>query len=177
MARRLHIGGQVKTPGWEVLDVNSNPCVDHVGNASDLGAFENDCFEQIYASHVLEHFDYRDQLVLALKEWRRVLEPGGSLLVSVPDLDTLARLFVDRERLSMPDRFTIMRMIFGGHTDRYDYHLVGLNEEFLTGFLNAAGFSGIRRVAGFGLFTDGSCLALHNIPISLNMIALKARPA
>jgi predicted SAM-dependent methyltransferase len=137
MARRLHIGGQVKTPGWDVLDVNPNPCVDHVGNASDLSAFENDCFEQIYASHVLEHFDYRDQLVLTLTEWRRVLEPGGSLLVSVPDLDTLARLFVDRERLSMPDRFTIMRMIFGGHTDRYDYHL---------------GTAGLRRPLELGRF-------------------------
>jgi len=173
MTRKLHIGGQVRTPGWEVLDVNPGPCVDHVCNASDLRAFANESVEQIYASHVLEHFDYRDQLVPTLKEWHRVLVPGGCLFVSVPDLDILARLVTDRERLTMPDRFMVMRMIFGGHTDRYDYHLVGLNEEFLTGFLHAAGFTGLRRVNGFGLFRDASCLALHGMQISLNMIAGK----
>ncbi len=173
VTRRLHIGGQVRTPGWEVLDVNPGLCVDHVANASDLRAFENDTFDSIYASHVVEHFDYRDKLVLALQEWRRVLKPAGTLLISVPDLDVLARLFTDREGLSMGDRFTIMRMIFGGHSDPYDYHLVGLNEEFLIGFLNAAGFSNMRRVSGFGLFQDASCLALKNTPISLNMVAIK----
>jgi predicted SAM-dependent methyltransferase len=172
--RRLHIGGQVRTPGWEVLNIGPGPHVDHVADASDLRAFDNDTFESIYASHVVEHFDYRDKLVLTLQQWRRVLKPGGTLFVSVPDLDVLAALFADRQQHSLGDRFTLMRMIFGGHTDSHDYHLVGLNEEFLCGFLNAAGFKDIRRVGGFGLFQDGSCLAFKNIPISLNMIATKA---
>jgi predicted SAM-dependent methyltransferase len=67
MTRRLHIGGQVRTPGWEVLDANAGPCVDHVANASDLHCFDDDAFEQIYASHVVEHFDYQGQLVETLK--------------------------------------------------------------------------------------------------------------
>jgi predicted SAM-dependent methyltransferase len=174
MPRKLHIGGQVRTPGWEVLDANPGPCVDHVANASDLHDFEDNSFLQIYASHVVEHFDYRDQLIETLKEWCRVLAPTGTLCVSVPDLDTLARLFVDRSLLSVDDRFLVMRMIFGGHIDKHDYHLVGLNEEFLGGYLQAAGFTGIRRVSGFGLFQDTSCLELKNIPISLNMVAIKA---
>ena len=174
MPRNLHIGGQVRTPGWEVLNVNRGPCVDHVADAADLGEFPSDTFEKIYASHVLEHFDYRDKLVLTLTEWHRVLKPGGTLFVSVPDLDVLAGLFVDRQLLSMADRFMVMRMIFGGHADKYDYHLAGLNEEFLNGYLQAAGFKAARRVVGFGLFLDGSCLQLKNIPISLNMIATKA---
>ena len=64
--RRLHIGGQIRTPGWEVLDANPGQCVDHVANASDLRGFADNSFEQIYASHVVEHFDYRDQLVETL---------------------------------------------------------------------------------------------------------------
>ncbi len=174
MPRKLHIGGQVRTPGWEVLDANPGPCVDHVANASDLGTFEDNSFEQIYASHVVEHFDYRNQLVGTLKEWCRVLKPAGTLCVSVPDLDTLARLFADRTLLSAQDRFLVMRMIFGGHIDKHDYHLVGLNEEFLTGYLHASGYTGMRRVPEFGLFDDTSTLTLKNIPISLNMIAIKA---
>lgn len=81
-----------------------------------------------------------------------MLKPAGTLCVSVPDLDVLARLFVDRTLLSVQDGFLVMRMIFGGHIDKHDYHLVGLNEEFLTGYLQAAGFTGMRRVPGFGLF-------------------------
>jgi len=99
---------------------------------------------------------------------------GGTLYVSVPDLDVLARLFVDRALLSVQDRFLVMRMIFGGHVDEHDYHLVGLNEEFLRSFLDAAGFTGMHRVPGFGLFQDTSCLELKSVPISLNMIAVKA---
>jgi predicted SAM-dependent methyltransferase len=173
VSRKLHIGGQVRTPGWEVLDANPGPCVDHVSNASNLHAFVDNTFEQIYASHVVEHFDYKDQLIETLKEWRRVLRPAGTLCVSVPDLDVLARLFVDRTLLSMEDRFLVMRMIFGGHIDKYDYHLVGLNEEFLTGYLQAAGFTGIRAVKDHGLFHDTSSMKLKEVPISLNMVALK----
>jgi predicted SAM-dependent methyltransferase len=171
--RKLHIGGHVRTPGWEVLDANPGPCVDHVADASALRGFEDNSFEQIYASHVVEHFDYQGQLVETLKEWCRVLMPAGTLYVSVPDLDTLARLFVDRSLLSVQDRFLVMRMIFGGHIDKHDYHLVGLNEEFLTGYLHAGGFTGMRRVPNFGLFQDTSSLELKNIPISLNMTAIK----
>jgi predicted SAM-dependent methyltransferase len=174
LSRRLHIGGHVRTTGWEVLDANPGPCVDHVGNAGDLGVFADGTFEQVYASHVLEHFDYQGQLLSTLLEWRRVLAPGGTLCVSVPDLDVLARLFLDRVLLSEGERFMVMRMIFGGHIDRYDYHLVGLNQEFLTGYLNAAGFIGIRRIADFGLFDDTSSMEFKGIPISLNIMATKA---
>ena len=69
--RKLHIGGQVRMPGWEVLDATPGPCVDHVANASDLRVFEDNSFEQIYASHEVELFDYRDQLLATLKEWCR----------------------------------------------------------------------------------------------------------
>lgn len=175
MPRKLHIGGQVRKPGWEVLDANPGPCVDHVGDASDLSAFADNSFEQIYASHVVEHFDYQVSLLATLKEWHRVMSPSGILFVSVPDLDTLALLFLDRQRLSADDRFLVMRMIFGGHIDKHDYHLVGLNEEFLTGYLHGGGFTGMRRVTGFGLFEDTSSLELKGTPISLNMIATKPR--
>ena len=160
-------------PDWEVLDANPGPSVDHVANASDLRSFGDDTFEQIYASHVVEHFDYKDELVATLIEWRRVLIPGGTLFVSVPDLDVLARLFIDRRLLSAQDRFLVMRMIFGGHVDRYDYHLIGLNDEFLEYYLSSAGFIDMRRVSGFGLFADASILNLKDIPISLNMVARK----
>ncbi len=175
MPRRLHIGGWKGAEGWEVLDVNPGPAVDHVGDARDLRAFHDNTFAEIYASHVVEHFDYRNELLLVLKEWLRVLSPGGTLYVSVPDLDVLARLFLDRERLSFQDRFMVMRMIFGGHVDKHDYHLVGLNEEFLTDLLRAAGFTGMRKVADFGLFHDTSSMLFKDVAISVNVVCKKSQ--
>ena len=125
------------------------PSVDHVSDAGDLACFSDDTFAQVYASHVLEHFDYMGTMLAALKEWKRVMVPGGTLYVSVPDLDVLARLFLDRELLSYQDRFMAMRMIFGGHIDKSDYHLVGLNQEFLTDVLRIAGFTGDAKSRHF----------------------------
>lgn len=169
--RRLHIGGRVPAPGWEIMDANPGPHVDHLGNAADLSRFPDHSFAAVYASHVLEHFDYRHELVQTLREWRRVLVPGGRLHVSVPDLDTLCQLMVDRQNLSINERFMVMRMMFGGHVDRWDYHVCGLNAEFLSAFLNEAGFRNPVRVGSFGLFKDTSELAFKGVRISLNVIA------
>ena len=62
--RRLHIGGKVKADGWEVLNVRPGPDVDHVGNANNLSQFADRTFIEIYASHVVEHFD-RPILIMA----------------------------------------------------------------------------------------------------------------
>ncbi len=173
MARKLHVGGKIRAAGWEILNANAGPDVDHVGNANDLSRFPDATFAEIYASHVLEHLDYQGELTRSLAEWHRVLEPGGRVYISVPDMDVLARLFLERETLTLDDRFMVMRMLFGGHTDPYDYHVVGLNEEFLNMFLGRAGFTGIRRVQNFGLFQDASTLQFKGTPISVNLIAEK----
>ena len=173
MARKLHIGGKVRVDGWEVLNAIDGPAVDHIGNANDLRMFENATFEQLYASHILEHLDYHNEVMRALLEWRRVLKPGGKLCVSVPDLDELARLFLDRSRLTLRDRFEVMRMIFGGHMDKYDYHLVGLNGELLADLLEKSGFSHVCKVNDFGLFQDSSVVLFKGVAISVNMICEK----
>ena len=171
--RRLHIGGKQKREGWEILDVNAGPLVDHQGNAIDLSQFADCTFAEVYASHVLEHFDYKDALVAALREWHRVLAPGGVLRLSVPDIDVLAHLLLQRHKLDVNQRFQVMRMIFGGHVDAHDYHLVGLNQEFLAGFLSAAGFDTVQRVPRHGLFTDTSDMVVAGTPISLNLNEFK----
>ncbi len=177
MTRRLHIGGHAKSEGWEVLNANAAPYVDHVGNANDLSRFADNTFDQIYASHVVEHLDYTGELQNTLKEWHRVLTPGGRFFVSVPDLDVLAKLFLDSERLTVDERFYVMRMIFGGHVDKYDYHVVGLNAPFLAAFLHSAGYVNIKSVQNFGMFDDTSSMLFMGTAISLNMIAEKPLPA
>lgn len=173
MPRRLHIGGTIRKDGWEVFNALAGPHVDHQGNANDLTRFGDETFSDLYASHVLEHFDYVGEIPKALREWFRVLAPGGRLLVSVPDMDVLCRLFLERT-LTTEQRFFVMRMIFGGHVDKWDYHVVGINEEFLTAFFAHAGFAGVQRVESFGLFDDTSESQFAGRRISVNLIAYKA---
>jgi predicted SAM-dependent methyltransferase len=170
--RRLHIGGVEQRAGWEILNAIPGPGVDHVGMADDLSRFEGGSFRAIYASHVLEHLDFMGEIQRALKEWYRVLGDGGELYVSVPDMDTLCRLFLAPE-LTLDDRFMVVRMVFGGHIDRHDYHQVGINFEILHAFLHEAGFVDIRRVDDLGVFDDTSRLVFKATPISLNAIARK----
>jgi len=173
MERKLHIGGIQKAEGWEIFNAVPNVIVDHVGNAGDLSRFADDTFDLVYASHVLEHFDYHRELVPALQEWRRVLTPTGKLLISVPDLDVLSRMLVAKEHLTLAERFQVMQMMFGAQSDQYDYHKVGLNQDFLFGFLQRAGFRVAERVADLGYFEDTSTYRLKGVLISLNVIATK----
>jgi predicted SAM-dependent methyltransferase len=57
----------------------------------DLFGVPNDTVAAVYASHILEHNAFGNGMLEAtLAEWHRVLRPGALLLVSVPDLRTLA---------------------------------------------------------------------------------------
>ncbi|MBL8340740.1 MAG: methyltransferase domain-containing protein [Rubrivivax sp.] len=172
--RKLHIGGAQARAGWEVLDVRTAAHVQHVGDALDLARFADGTFAEIYASHVLEHFDYVQALPRALAEWHRVLAPGGVLRLSVPDIDILAHLLLQRHVLDVNQRFQVMRMIFGGQTHDHDHHRVGLNQDFMAAYLSRAGFVNLQRVSRHGLFADTSETVVLGTPISLNILAHKA---
>jgi len=169
---RLHIGGEAALDGWKVLNIEPADYVDFVGDCSDLSQFADQSVAEIYASHVLEHLGYLDDLPNALKGFHRVLKVGGRLRLSVPDLETLCRLFL-HPKLDMASRFHVMRVIFGGQMDPHDFHKVGMTEEFMTDYLQVAGFTSIERVESFDLVADTSTLKLAGVAVSLNMQAVK----
>jgi predicted SAM-dependent methyltransferase len=170
--RSLHLGGTQVADGWEIFNSAQHDYVDHVGDAVDLSRFPTATFTRLYASHILEHLDYKDALEAGLREWFRVLKPGGQLMVAVPDLAALSQLFISPD-LSLSERFHVMRIIFGGHMDRYDYHFAGYDLDLLSHFLRNAGFDSISRVSSFGLFQDCSEIVFKSVPISLNLVARK----
>jgi predicted SAM-dependent methyltransferase len=172
MARQLHIGGTVVTDDWELFNINAADGVHHVGDAKDLSRFEDGIFANIYASHILEHFDYKD-MQTALKEWHRVLKSEGELLISVPDLDKIFKLFLDKDRYKPQDRVKFLQMIYGGHTDEHDCHQVGFDKDILVAMLLQAGFESVRQVEDFKLFKDCSTIKIDGTPISLNLLAKK----
>ena len=171
---RLHIGGNEINTDWKILDVEARPEVDYVSNASDLSCFQDNTVDVIYASHVLEHFYYNidNELVETLQEWHRVLKVGGKLMISVPDLRVLCWLYL-HPNLHHLERHHLMRIIFGGQTNIYDVHKVGLDNEILGMYLELAGFEGYEQVAEFNIFNDCSSLRILDTLISLNVIATK----
>ncbi|HEX4984473.1 MAG TPA: methyltransferase domain-containing protein [Burkholderiales bacterium] len=55
--------------------------------------FDEGSFDAVYGSHVLEHFDSSGAERL-LRDCRRILKPGGIIRIVVPDLETIARLYL-----------------------------------------------------------------------------------
>lgn len=170
-AIRLHIGGEEAKEGWKILNVEERDGVDFVGDVRDLNAFDDESCSEIYASHVLEHLSQAEVLPV-FNELHRLLRPGGKLYISVPDMDTLSWMFVS-PTLGPPEKFNIMRMMFGGQTNAYDFHRIGYCFDFMADYLRDVGFTSLEHVESLGVFKDTSNLVYQGHLISLNLIAVK----
>lgn len=91
----LHAGcGQHKLPPWfdqyqpleEVrLDIEPKYHPDIIGSITAIHTL-SERFDAVSCSHTLEHL-YPYEVPVALAEFRRVLKPGGFVMVMVPDLE------------------------------------------------------------------------------------------
>ena len=78
--------------------------------------FKDNSFDLVYASHILEHFN-KVKVLKVLKEWVRVLKPGGILRISVPSFDNLSLIYkIDKniDNISGP--------LMGGQTYKDNFH-------------------------------------------------------
>ena len=81
-------------PEWTNLDIQ--PLSSRVRRwdlQKDL-PFPDESFDLVYHSHVLEHFSKADGLSF-LKRCFRILRRGGTIRVAVPDLERIARLYIE----------------------------------------------------------------------------------
>ena len=68
-----------------------------VGPCTDLSHFEDDSFDVVFASNLLEHLD-RDAVSATLHEVRRVLRPRGRVIIVQPNFRLRPREYFRRER-------------------------------------------------------------------------------
>ncbi len=169
---KLHIGGKERRDGWVIFNAEKGKHVDVIGNCIDLKAFADESCSDVYCSHVLEHLSHVGELHQALSEFYRVLMPGGVLRVSVPDLRVLFSLFLD-PRCPLEGRANLLRYIYGGQIDNFDYHKCGFDLDILCANLMVVGFKDLTRVESFGLFQDSSEIIIQEQRLSINIIANK----
>ncbi len=138
---KLHLGcGPRYIPGFTHVDAQAAPHVDIVGPAERL-PMEDGSVSLIYASHILEHYA-RNEYEDVLREWFRVLEPGGILRLAVPDFAACAAIYYEN---GLADGLSgLVGLIIGGQRDEYDYHKMIFDEDFLRRVLTRIGFSEVR---------------------------------
>jgi predicted SAM-dependent methyltransferase len=175
---KLNLGsGTAPIPGFVNVDaLEDAPGVDVVADISGRLPFDDGAADLVYASHVLEHFP-TDEVPALLAEWRRVLRPGGTVLIAVPDLQVVASIMVDRPGWFTPPYGPWLGAIYGGQKDQYDFHKTGFTAPWLTHLLREAGFGEIERLRRFDEIpvADASFSPLpFGVNVSLNMRAVAA---
>ncbi len=143
MFLKLHIGcGMRHIPGYIHVDIMDAPHIDHRCLADKLHDFATQSVSLIYASHVLEHFG-RYEVEGVLREWHRVLAPGGVLRIAVPDFAAVVDMY---EHEGLKDgKSGLVGLICGGQRDEFDFHKIIFDEPFLTYLLTKTGFRDIHR--------------------------------
>jgi SAM-dependent methyltransferase len=99
--RKLQIGaGPNSLPGW--LNSDIEPQKDQIYlDAAAVYPIPSESFDYIFAEQLIEHLSL-EQGQTMLREWRRILRPGGKIRIATPDLTTFAKLFTEEDRAEPP---------------------------------------------------------------------------
>ena len=127
-------------------------------------AYPDESAETVRASHVLEHLPWR-QTLDAIRDWVRVLKPGGVLKIAVPDFEWIARQYlaeVDGDAECVPH---LTAYLLGSQTDENDYHKAIFDRRGLKHGLELAGLVDVEEWPG-----DNDCSGLA---VSLNLQGTK----
>ena len=99
---KLNLGcGDKILPGYVNVDVAESRAgkrPDVLCDLHRLTPFEDNTADEILSVHVVEHF-WRWEVVDVLKEWIRVLKPGGLMILECPNLKSACETFLANPEL------------------------------------------------------------------------------
>lgn len=153
--------GPDSLPLWEQqgyrvvrLDIDPSTKPDIVADMVDMG--DVGPFDAVYCCHALEHL-YPHQVGLALREFLRVLLPGGTATIVVPDLQDVPPTDDPLPGIGLPG----LHLIYGDPAEiesrPYMAHHSGFIESTLRAAMEAAGFARVlmSRASGYNLVGVG----------------------
>lgn len=100
---RLNLGcGGKKLLGYINIDRENNYSENKPDVVADIRKlpYEDNSVDEVLAIHVIEHF-YLWEVEDVLKEWRRVLKPGGALIVELPCLEKIMYWLLTEPKIHM----------------------------------------------------------------------------
>lgn len=101
--RYLDIGpGSKPAEGFETLDAHRGYNPTHVADARDTKLPSN-TFDIVHASHIIEHIEWHE-VKSTLKEWVRILKPGGTLEVWTVDATIVFKKIMSWEASGVWDK-------------------------------------------------------------------------
>ena len=165
---KLEIGsGTNPHPGYEHLDINPDlPDIDIIASMDSIPK-DNDTYEEILSVHSIEHIEW-GKIKGVLKEWVRVLKPGGRINIYTPNFNFIATSFLEgrsrveanwmrdygvmtpgeQERLQINGRpsygLWMNFKVMSGQGQPYDYHMAMYDDITLGQLLLEAGCSTIE---------------------------------
>lgn len=161
---------QFRGPEWREVRLDIDPDVkpDVVASIVDMRPVPDESVDAIWSSHNLEHVEPHE-VELVLASFYRVLRPGGTVLVTMPDLQSVAALIArgrleDVAYVSPAGPITPLDMVYGhiaalARGNRFMAHRTGFTSKTLREKLQTAGFAGIaveQRAKVFELWASGS---------------------
>mgnify|MGYP001605672367 CR=1 FL=1 len=129
-------GGNKIDESFLGVDLKEGPGVDYVADARAL-PFKDGEVSILVSNHLLEHFD-RMEVADVLREFYRVLRPGGSLVVTLPDVISAMEEFM-RSPDSVNRWAGLLDNVFGQPAVGM-YHKTGFTSQRLQWALEGTGF-------------------------------------
>jgi len=120
-------------PGYVNVDMFKGSIVDEVFLMDDI-PYEDNTISAIHSEHALEHVPFR-RAEKALKEWFRVLQPGGELILKIPDLEDCCRNYAGSSIDNKYARWWYKATIYGiqesqaGEPDMAQIHMCGFSQD------------------------------------------------
>ncbi|MFI5213605.1 MAG: class I SAM-dependent methyltransferase [Gemmatimonadales bacterium] len=148
---KLHLGcGTVRLEGWVNVDIETSQADLTLDITRGLPLLDG-AARLIYHEHVMEHITV-DEAKACLRDWFRLLEPGGVLRIATPDLAYVVERYRgdwrDQAWLKLPEyAFIRTRAEMLNTSLRWWGHQYLYDEEELRRRMNDAGFATIRRCA------------------------------
>jgi len=134
---KLNLGcGLDKKPDFINVDLREEVQPDIVHDLEKKLPFPDCSVDEIIAKDVLEHFSFR-KVRQILRDWFRVLKPGGKIYIQTPDLEAIAR------KVILSGQFNWEQMsywVYGGQDYETNYHKAGFTIPELKKLLEEIGF-------------------------------------
>lgn len=132
--------GKRKKKGWLGVDINAKVEPDIVDDMTKLFSIEPGSVEAIKSQYSFEHLTY-ESAIYALKNWFKVLKPGGELSIELPDLDKCYKMVKSSD---LTERKYGFYGLFGSAANVYLMHKHAWDFKSLKAELKKYGFVNIR---------------------------------